>query len=335
MDLASDGSQIVRCSSARASYLTSSLIFCGAVAIASCGGGSSVCGNGVLEPGEQCDHGAKNGASGESCNADCQSISVAIPGIRVTWDMLTTTGVPDFDGVQCGTVGAAQARVALAGPSPTSEVIDCTSAGTTFETACPADFPPTGDRATCPRITPGTYTISVTLLDKNGSPVTQPLTTMPADVQPGPIVDVSVHFGQSDFLRQDYTGTLSFHAYWGADQVGCKDAMPAVAKEEVTLIADGNTQPVSAHTLSGGTLDGKPYTCYVGDPNVTPDEEVQNLPWGKYNLTISDGAGRFKGSRLVFVQMGTLGPTFNLTVPPIGGFPDMTPAPTDGGLPHD
>lgn len=35
-----------------------------------------VCGNGVKETGEQCDHGSKNGTSGDTCSATCKTVNV-------------------------------------------------------------------------------------------------------------------------------------------------------------------------------------------------------------------------------------------------------------------
>jgi cysteine-rich repeat protein len=42
----------------------------------------AVCGNGTVEPPEECDHGAANGTSGDSCDATCREVTPAlrIPG---------------------------------------------------------------------------------------------------------------------------------------------------------------------------------------------------------------------------------------------------------------
>ena len=41
---------------------------------------SAACGNGVVDTGEQCDDGAKNGAAGDACTATCQLVETTQPG---------------------------------------------------------------------------------------------------------------------------------------------------------------------------------------------------------------------------------------------------------------
>lgn len=53
------------------------------------GGGTAVCGNGVVETGEACDDG--NTAAGDGCSATCQSESTTTPRVDATLDMTAVT----------------------------------------------------------------------------------------------------------------------------------------------------------------------------------------------------------------------------------------------------
>src|SRR5262245_7349755 len=93
--------------------------FSAASVLAGCGGGvSAVCGNGMVEVGEQCDRGGDNGKPNINCSSECKSVSVLIPQINVSWDILAKTGVAAYKGAGCNDVDAPFVRVILDGPSP-------------------------------------------------------------------------------------------------------------------------------------------------------------------------------------------------------------------------
>ena len=57
------------------SFALSAVLLLGiGAAVVECTGGA-VCGNGTKEDGEDCDHGATNGAAGDTCSAACKSIA--------------------------------------------------------------------------------------------------------------------------------------------------------------------------------------------------------------------------------------------------------------------
>ena len=56
-------------------YALSAVLLVGVgAAVIECGD-STNCGNGMKEEGEDCDHGATNGAAGDTCSAVCKSVS--------------------------------------------------------------------------------------------------------------------------------------------------------------------------------------------------------------------------------------------------------------------
>jgi cysteine-rich repeat protein len=62
-----------------------------------------VCGNNILESGEQCDHGAKNGTVGDNCNASCEMVkSTTLP---VCGNNVLESGEQCDHGTKNGTTG--------------------------------------------------------------------------------------------------------------------------------------------------------------------------------------------------------------------------------------
>src|SRR5689334_22077487 len=95
---------------------------------AGCGSSGPMCGNGIIEAGEQCDRGPLNGTTGQSCSKDCKSVSVNLVQLSVTWGVdLIGKGdpVPGYTSPGCSNFGATKAHVIIEGPSPTDKVVDC------------------------------------------------------------------------------------------------------------------------------------------------------------------------------------------------------------------
>ena len=75
-----------------------------------------VCGNGIVENGEQCDHGANNGQAGDTCTATCQNVVVPTGHIVANWAFhdISGTGVETATGCPTGFDTAAVHTVAAA-----------------------------------------------------------------------------------------------------------------------------------------------------------------------------------------------------------------------------
>lgn len=284
------------------------LVGLGAAVLECSGGGGPVCGNGIKEEDEQCDNGPQNGAAGNGCSDVCVLTSTARASINLNYNRLKVSpaAMPNYPAPTCKELGVDKTEIVVDGPSAQSETIACGS-GKIYD------------------VQPGTYTVTVTLLDAAGNPVTKPVTSVMTDV---PIsasqTNIMVDFVPGDYLRQDYKGTLAFVPQWGEKDKLCTDVVPAVAQQTVTLTPRGSTTPVTAMTASGKRLDGTAGACFM-KTGTASYERVDQLGWGYYDLTLTGIAG---GSTAycqkfdVFVGPGVATPTYEL----IAGA-----ASTDGG----
>lgn len=91
---------------------------CGALLFAACGG--SVCGNGVVESGEQCDDGNLN--DGDGCSPSCRALATVSTFIH--WSFIRSQ-FPGFDGESCEGVRAAKIEIALTGPKNVTQRETC------------------------------------------------------------------------------------------------------------------------------------------------------------------------------------------------------------------
>jgi cysteine-rich repeat protein len=301
-------------------------------AVAGCSGGSN-CGNGVIDPGEQCDDGAQNGQPGIACSADCKAISIPHVQLQVVWQMLQQTGVADFAGAHCADVGAASAHVAVSGPASFEETIDCAAASRVYAANCPEADGGQG-MIGCGMLLPeGEYQATVTLVRADGSAVTRAVSTAKMMARAGSaITNLVVDFEMPDFL-QSYTGALQLRTSWGTDGNTCAQASPAVANESLRLVPAGPNstgQPVPGMTVHGTTLDGRPGACYTPTNN-EPTEKATGIAWGPYNLTLEGFAAgsttpAYCSTFPIFIGPGQNGQIWSPVVP-------ASPAPTDGGAP--
>jgi hypothetical protein len=285
----------------------------------SCSGGAT-CGDGVVDPGEQCDKGAQNGQPGVPCSSDCRSISVALPQLQVTWSLLGKTMVPDYDGANCDDFAAVTAHVEITGPASITDDLACTDHSKLYASWCAPGM--NGAKPDCTAHLPaGNYQAAITLRAADGSNVTHAVSTKMVTVAPGPPVDLVVDFGMADFVKQDWTGSLRLRTSWGSDGAFCAAAQPAAAREAIKL-----TPAVSGMSAAGTPLDGTPADCYTPS-NTKPDEELPNLPWGRYDVGLAGwdatGALAYCGSFPVFVGPGSHTQVWSITVP--------AASPPDGG----
>jgi hypothetical protein len=285
------------------SLLAIALVAMAGATVVECSGSTPVCGNSMIESGEQCDKGTQNGVGGSGCTATCQAAAIDIAEVQVFVTRLKDE-VPGFDGSTCSDLGADKAHVVLAGPSPADELLPCTMNSKLYS-----------------NVTPGTYQATVTLLDASGNPLTRPVQSTMAEVLSGPMVTLSVNFHQSDFIKQDYVGVLDFAPSWEKDSQYCAGAGPPVTFETVTLKTPAGA-PVTGMTSQGHKLDGTPGSCFTPSTTTPSDayERVANLTWGHYDLTIT---GKVTGGAIgyckkfdVFVGPGVSNGTYALVVDP-------------------
>jgi len=241
-----------------------------AIALVHCGD-NSVCGNSVQEEGEACDKGALNGVENSGCSTSCTIAALNVAQLQIFVTRLKDEAV-GFPGASCSDLGATQQHVVLEGPKPLDETWDCTKSSQLL-----------------PDTTPGDYKVTVTLLDINGMAITKAVTSATVVAEKGKMVNVGVNFGLTDFLKQDYTGTLFFVPSWGAASTSCTMASPAVTGYGVTL-RDSDGQLVAGMSTGNRALDGTSGPCFVPGANGTA-EAVANLPWGHYDLSFTGYVG--------------------------------------------
>jgi hypothetical protein len=298
--------------------------------VAGCGSGPAVCGNGIVEVGEDCDKGSQNGVVGVNCSANCKSVSTKQTQMSISWAIdLVGKGdpIPGYTTPGCSNFGATKAHVIIDGPSPSDKVVDCSRYVLKYPTCLTLDTD-MGEQCDM-HPDPGPYQATVTLLRDDMTAITNAVSTPMINVVPGPEVPFPITFQMTDFLKQDYTGTLDFLAGWGAPKTNCMSANPMVTKEGIILRDAATDMIVMGMTTKGTKLDGTPGSCFSSDMINMLYEEVDNLPWGRYNLSIFDPNGPFCAKVPVFVNPGMFNTTFNVTVPM------YTPPSMDAGVPGD
>ena len=274
------------------------------VALLVCGGGlawvecsKAVCGNMKVEGDEQCDKGTMNGVDGSGCTADCRFANIAVATIQVSYSKLLNE-VPGFNGVSCNDLGIGGAHVVLTGPQPVDEMW----------TGCMQSKQYTN-------VTPGTYQATITLLDADMQPISNPVSTMMTDVQKGPVTNLSINFKFTDFVKS-YMGQLDVDPQWGMMDKRCNDLTPPVVMESFTLKdSKGASVTMPAATDDGLKLDGSFGSCFTASS--TAPQRVKPLPWGHYTLTLQGkqmGMVAFCQSFDLFVPPGTAPQTYELVV---------------------
>ncbi len=283
--------------------------------LAGCGGGSA-CGNGRIDPGEQCDD--KNQNDMDSCSNACLLQATA----TVKWSLLANEA-PMFH-QNCTGVKASKMQLVLNGPGPTDTQMvknGCTDFQYSFN-----------------GLAPGNYTVTGTLFDDKDMPITmghasQQFTITTADVE----VDLDVGFG--DFTGT-YTGNYFFRTlYGGADT--CTGAVPPVTQQIIKL-EQGGQLVMMAMTDNGQPADGvTPGVCRGAATSVEEfPQKINMIPWGPAKITVTGldamGVPRFMKAFDTFVGGGISNPVIMLDVqslaPDAGPTPDAAPSPDAGPI---
>ncbi len=274
----------------------------------------AVCGNGVVESGEQCDRGVQNGMLNIPCSSECKSVSVKVVQMGVTWAFQlvdTKDPIPGYVAPGCSNFGATRAHVVFDGPSPSDKRVDCSRYGLKYPTCLPGA---TGQECD-PMPSAGMYSATVTLEDANGKALTTGVSSPKKMVVAGPEVTFPIAFQKSDFPAQDYTGRLDFRPAWGAAMAGCSEASPKVTSESVLLVRDSEQVPVAGMTKDGLKLDGTAGACFLPKGGLENYQSIDNLPWGRYRLTLFSQGKLYCTSVPVFVNPGKYNSTYDILVP--------------------
>jgi cysteine-rich repeat protein len=276
--------------------IATSVIVAGAVALTHCSS-SPVCGNNVTEDGEQCDKGMLNGVENSGCSSTCQIAALNIAGLEVFVTRLKNEAM-GYPGNGCSELGAAQQHIVLTGPMNMDMTVDCNMTPGFLNHDVPL----------------GDYTAAVTLLDSGGIPITNTVTGTTTATN-GQTAMITVNFAQSDFLKQDYTGTLFFTPEWGASSTSCSMANPSVTAMGITL-KDKDGEVVSKVSTGNHTTDGTQGPCFMPGANGTA-EGIASLTWGHYTLTLTgynNGTLSYCKAFDVFSGPGTANATYDLMV---------------------
>jgi hypothetical protein len=262
----------------------------GALAVAaSCGGGGDpVCGDGVVQDGEQCDDGNDN--EEDYCRA---CFAFLPPRTIVKWSF-NAAAAPGFTQDACVDVGASSVRVTMSGPTTVTLDDMCSTYQVVFD-----DLPP------------GVYTAAVEPLDADGNllvdaPVMAEVTAGTADVEQ----TIDIPF---DAWVGPYTGTFYFKVHFQG-----MDCAPAgVNEHRITMRVNGTL--VSQMTEQGQRLDGSEAgPCVNG--NGMPQKAL-GLPFGPATIEIegidTGGTDAYIGSFETFVGAGANNPPIDFDVPTI------------------
>jgi cysteine-rich repeat protein len=281
-------------------------------AVWACGGddGDAVCGNGVAEPGEQCDDG--NTDENDACRS---CISFLPPKTTIRW-AFNAEAAPGFTTDGCIDVDSTRVRVDLTGPMNVSKDGPCPDRQVVFD-----DLPP------------GQYTAQVTPLDV----ASQSLVSAPASIsfmasaEPNTNEQHTVVVPPEAWSRP-MTGTFFFLLRWGG--MPCPAAAPPVAEQTVTLRIGG--VPVTRSTTSTPMyrLDGsQPVPCVMSTQGMA--EASTMMPFGHAQIEVvgkdSGGATTFRGMFDTFVGAGGSNPILTFDVPSTidAGVDAAIDAPTD------
>jgi len=205
--------------------------------------------------------------------------------------------VPGFNGVSCNDLGIGAAHVVLTGPQPVDEVWTGCMQSKQYS-----------------NVTPGTYQATITLLDADMQPLTNPVSTMMTDVQKGPLTNLAINFKFTDFTKS-YMGQLDVDPQWGMMDKRCNDISPSLQESFMLKDASGAQVTMPAATDDNLKLDGSFGNCFTASS--TSPQRVKPLTWGHYTLTLQGktmGTVAFCQSFDVFVPPGVAPQTYELVV---------------------
>jgi hypothetical protein len=283
-----------------------------AVGVAACGGGgtSRVCGNGVVEPPEECDPPGTAGCA-NGCVRDTNDV-------QLIWTLL---GAELDGGESCVSIGASTAEFTFTGPAPRVETVPCDFAQTFFR-----DF------------ANGDYQVRGILRDEMGVEMTSGM-AVASFTMTGTDQTVTIDFPFADFLDSQ-TGNLYFRVAWSGS-LTCTGAVPPVTQQVLLIERDG--MALEGMTDTGAPIDGSgPGMCRPAEA-AEMSQKVIGMEWGPAQVTItgldSTGTPQFEETFDTFVGAGAGNPEYLFDVnsltpdagPPDAGPPDA--APPDAGPP--
>jgi cysteine-rich repeat protein len=281
-----------------------SAIVIGGLVIALVQCSDAVCGNGVKEGSEQCDNGKMNGTMGNGCSASCMLVSIPRAQLELDVQFLSKEG-PGYTNANAADLNVNKIHVVVSGAMSIDEMWDANKLSNVWT-----------------NVTPGDYQATVTLLDKDGNPITNDVKSMMGHVDTPGMLNLSVNFHMTDF-KTSYMGTLYVDPNWGAMNGTCTTA--SVSTESIQVL-DPMDMPVMGMTLignpamNGHNLDGTYGACFdKTQMSLNLFEKVPSLTWGHYKVILR---GKTSGGMIayckkfddVFVGPGIQNPTYELVV---------------------
>ena len=286
------------------------------------GPGAPQCGNGAIDPGEQCDDG--NEVSNDGCSDTCRDERFG--DLVVQWAFNTGEAGQDdpaiFTSDSCldfmpASTGTNYARLSVVtGPAPAETMVDCRPQ--------PERHPHQRDlvETSLAGLPVGDYVFEASIVYDNGTggvPIGGPkrlALTIPPGAMPNP--PPIVVFGSGDFAPSP-EGTLLFQTFFGGpDAGGCTTVLPPVAEQRLTL-RTATGEVVTARTDTGLATDGVDSGPCRWPGTAAEAQRVENLPSGRYTLRIegltAEGSPAYCEEARVFVGAGQSNPTYSITVP--------------------
>lgn len=270
-----------------------------ALALAGCGDDAPYCGDGNVDPGEECDDG--NDDQTDFCR-ECRTFLPA--QLTIKWE-LNKNESPMFTGDSCLDLGVSTVEVEVIGPVTRASSETCSLRQVVF-----TDLPA------------GTYVVRVTPRDSGD----QPLVAAPVEATVPYTGETLIHevVVPYEAWSGSYDGTFYFRVLWGG--ADCSAAVPPVATHRFLLEVGGG--PVTVVTDEGDSLDGSA----TGPCRAIGEEfpqSAQGVPWGPATFTItgydSGGTPQFEESFDTFVGAGPNNPEYEFDVnslTPDAGVPD-------------